>query len=56
MSYPAPFCYSILNWSAYDPSLLGRGSLMAWFDPSNDWHAAPSGKRGRRPTFPDAAT
>jgi hypothetical protein len=55
MSGPAPARYRILNWSSHDASLRERGSLTVWFDPGTAWHATPSGKRGRRQTFSDAA-
>jgi IS5 family transposase len=55
MSKPAPTRYRTLKWSSYNASLRERGSLTVWFDPDMDWHAAPSGKRGRQQTFSDAA-
>ena len=55
MSRPAPTRYRTLNWSSCNASLRERGSLSVWFDPDMDWHAAPSGKRGRQQTFSDAA-
>ena len=55
MSKPAPARYRTLNWSAYNASLHGRGSLTVWFDPGMAWHTAPSGRRGRQQTFSDAA-
>ncbi|MBP1806302.1 hypothetical protein J2Z33_002159 [Rubellimicrobium aerolatum] len=39
-----------------DTAALGqRGSLQVWLDPEMEWLAAPSGRRGRSATFPDAA-
>ncbi|PVE45189.1 IS5 family transposase [Pararhodobacter aggregans] len=32
-----------------------RGSLTVWFDPSMQWDAVPSGRRGRQQTYSDAA-
>ena len=55
MSKPALTRYRTLNWSSRNASLRERGSLSVWFDPDMDWHAAPSGKRGRQQTFSDAA-
>ncbi|PWJ21407.1 Transposase DDE domain-containing protein [Jannaschia seohaensis] len=55
MPKPAPTRYRSLNRSSYNASLRERGSLSVRFDPDMDWHAAPSGKRGRQQTFSDAA-
>jgi Transposase DDE domain len=35
--------------------LKRRGSLTIWFDPEMAWRAPPTGKRGRQPSFSDAA-
>ena len=35
--------------------LKRRGSLTIWFDPAMTWEAAPTGKRGRQPSYSDAA-
>lgn len=36
-------------------ALKRRGSLTIWFDPNMTWEAKPTGKRGRQPTYSDAA-
>ena len=41
-----------------DPSPLKsrrRGSLAIWFDPTMAWKAEPTGRRGRKPGYNDAA-
>ncbi|MBN2906302.1 MAG: IS5 family transposase [Rhodobacteraceae bacterium] len=43
------------NWAAYNEALKRRGSLTIWFDPEMTWEARPTGKRGRQPTYSDAA-
>ena len=55
MSKPTPPVYRTTNWRAYNAALRQRGSLSIWFDPETQWLAAPTGKRGRQPTFTDAA-
>ena len=55
MSKPTPAIYKTTNWPAYNDALKRRGSLTIWFDPKMCWHAAPTGKRGRQPTYSDAA-
>ena len=45
----------MLNWSDHDAAPRDRGSRPVRFDPGMTWHAAPSGRRGRLPTFSDAA-
>src|SRR4028119_299201 len=55
MSKPVPSTYRTTNWRAYNLALGQRGSLLIWFDPEMEWLAAPSGRRGRPATFPDAA-
>ena len=55
MSRPAPPTYKIKNWSAYNDALKRRGSLTIWVDPEMTWEARPAGKRGRQPSFRDAA-
>lgn len=55
MSSWAPTKYKTTNWSAYNDSLKRRGSLSIWFDPEMVWVPPPSGKRGRRQSFSDAA-
>jgi hypothetical protein len=55
MSRPTPPTYKIKNWRAYNEALKRRGSLTIWFDPEMTWEAMPTGKRGRQPTYSDAA-
>ena len=55
MSRPTPPTYKIKNWRAYNEALKRRGSLTIWFDPEMTWEARPTGKRGRQPTYSDAA-
>jgi hypothetical protein len=47
--------YRTTNWSHYNAGLKARGSLTVLFDRNMSWFAAASGKRGRSPTFSDAA-
>jgi hypothetical protein len=44
-----------INRPAFNRALKRRGSLTIWFDPAMTWEAAPTGKRGRRPDYSDAA-
>ncbi len=55
MSSWAPTKYKTTNWSAYNDSLKRRGSLSIWFNPQMVWIPPPTGKRGRRQQFSDAA-
>ena len=55
MSSWAPTKYKTTNWSSYNDSLKRRGSLSIWFDPGTVWTPPPTGKRGRRHEFSDAA-
>lgn len=55
MSRPTPPTYKIKNWRAYNEALKRRGSLTIWFDPEMTWEARPTGKRGRQPTYSNAA-
>ncbi|MBM2295184.1 IS5 family transposase [Sulfitobacter pseudonitzschiae] len=55
MSSWAPTKYKTTNWSAYNDALRQRGSLTIWFDPDMVWRPPPTGKRGRQPSFSDAA-
>lgn len=55
MSKPAPNKYKTTNWPTYNAALKSRGALMIWLDPKLTWAAEPTGKRGRNPTFSDAA-
>lgn len=47
--------YKTTNWREYNQALKTRGSLSVWLDKDMAWFAAPTGKRGRSPTFSDAA-
>ena len=47
--------YRTTNWKAYNAALKARGSLTLWLDQGMQWLGTPSGKRGRSPTFSDAA-
>ena len=55
MSRPTPPTYKIRSWPAHNEALKHRGSLTIWFDHAMTWDAAPTGKRGRRPDYGDAA-
>ena len=55
MPKPAPPKYRTNNWREYNAALQARGSLLIWLDKDMAWFAAPTGKRGRSPTFSDAA-
>ena len=55
MSQPTPATYKTTNWPSYNEALEHRGSLTIWFAPEMRWDAAPTGKRGRRPIYSDAA-
>ncbi|MCT4577780.1 IS5 family transposase [Donghicola sp.] len=55
MSSWTPTKYKTTNWSAYNEELRRRGSLTIWFDPDMVWKPRPTGKRGRQPSFSDAA-
>ena len=55
MSKPASDKYKTTNWPSYHAALKSRGALMIWLDPALKWAAEPTGKRGRNPTFSDAA-
>ena len=50
-----PPTYKTRNWPSYNDALKRRGSLTIWFDPSMTWEAVPTGKRGRQPSYSDAA-
>ena len=47
--------YRTTNWKAYNAALKARGDLTIWLDKNMQWLAPPTGKRGRSPTFSDAA-
>jgi hypothetical protein len=55
MSRPTPPTFKTRNWPSYNEALKRRGSLTIWFDPAMTWAAAPTGRRGRRPDYSDAA-
>ncbi|PRY19959.1 DDE family transposase, partial [Aliiruegeria haliotis] len=55
MSSWAPTKYKTSNWSAYNVSLKRRGLLSIWFEPQMVRIPPPTGKRGRRQHFSDAA-
>lgn len=55
MSRPPKPAYKTTNWPAYNQALKQRGSLTVWFDPSMQWEAVPSGRRGRQQAYSDAA-
>ena len=47
--------YKTTNWVDYNAALKARGSLTVWLDTEMQWHAPATSKRGRQPTFSDAA-
>lgn len=47
--------YRTTNWKTYNAALKARGSLTMWLDQGMQWLGTASGKRGRSPTFSDAA-
>ncbi|WP_300535792.1 transposase, partial [uncultured Mameliella sp.] len=51
MIRPRAPTYKTKNWPAYNEALKQRGSLTIWFDPEMIWDVAPTGKRGRQPTY-----
>ena len=55
MSGPKPPTCRIANWHDDNAARARRGLLAIWFDPETQWLATPTGKRGRRPMFTDAA-
>lgn len=55
MSRPTPPAYKTRNWPAYNEALKRRGSLTIWFDPEMVWEATPTGRRGRRRSYSNAA-
>ena len=55
MSRPPKTTYKTTNWQNYNQALRQRGSLTVWFDPSMQWEAIPSGRRGRQQAYSDAA-
>ena len=55
MTLPCKPRYRTTHWKQYNAALKARGSLSIWLDKRMSWFAANSGKRGRSPTFSDAA-
>jgi len=55
MSGPTAPTYKTTNWPTYNDALKRRGALTIWFDPEMRWDAGPTSKRGRQPTYSDAA-
>lgn len=55
MSRPTPSTDKTRNWPSYNEALKRRGFLTIWFDPAMSWDAKPTGKRGRQPSYSDAA-
>jgi hypothetical protein len=47
--------YKTTNWRECNKALKARGSLTVWLDKDMQWFAPPTGKRGHRPRFSDAA-
>lgn len=47
--------YKTTNWADYNKALKARGSLTVWLDKGMQWYATATGKRGRQPTFSNAA-
>jgi len=55
MSRLTPPTYKTTNWRSYNEAFKCRGSLTIWFDPAMRWDGPPTGKRGRRQSYSDAA-
>ena len=55
MSRPPPPAYKTRNWSAYNEALKRRGSLAIWFDLAVARETRPTGRRGRKQYYRDAA-
>jgi len=55
MSKPILPIYRTTNWASYNTSLKRCESLTIWFDLQMVWETAPSGKRGGRQIYSDAA-
>lgn len=55
MPKPPAKRYRTKNWKAYNAGLKSRGSLSIWLDKEMTWFAGSTGKRGRSPTYSDAA-
>lgn len=52
---PDKLRYKTTNWREYNKALKARGALTVWLDKDMQCFAQPTGKRGRYPTFSDAA-
>lgn len=55
MSKPLLPKYQTINGRDYNQSLRQRGQPLLWLDKDMNWLAPATGKRGRQPTFSDAA-
>jgi len=55
MSAPAKPKYRTINWTDDNKALTARGSLLIWLDKDMCRHGSASGKRGRSPTYSEAA-
>ena len=55
MTAPVKPKFRTTNWKEYNAALKARGSLLIWLDKDMRWHGSASGKRGRTPTYSDAA-
>ena len=55
MSRLLAHAYKTRNWSAYNEALRRRGSLAIWFELAVARKVEPTGRRGRKPYYGDAA-
>ena len=55
MSRWAATKYKTKNWLAYNKALKPSRSVMIWFYPEMALRPSPTGRRGRQPSFSDAA-
>ena len=55
MRAPAKPKYRTTNWKDYNAALKTRDSLLIWLDTDMHWQGSASGKRGRSPTYSEAA-
>lgn len=55
MNRQTPTRYKTINWSEYNQSLRNRGSFTIWLDSKMSWYAEPTGQKGRRSVYSDAA-
>ncbi len=51
MSKPSKPTYKTTNWRSCNQALRQRGSLTVWSDPSMQWEAIPSGRRGHQQAY-----